>query len=143
MPNSRPRSNGFTLVELMIAIAILSVIAVIAVPAYLGYIKEARLGTLRMNLDTLRVPLEDYRLDNGNYGTAGTTYTDANITSQYGWQPGDGEADYSYSVRVYNISGSTSTYDVWAKDNATTTWVRCDNRMNKCCDGSGSVTACP
>jgi prepilin-type N-terminal cleavage/methylation domain-containing protein len=142
MSNRRPGSHGFTLVELMIAIAILSVIAVIAVPAYLGYIKEARLGTLRMNLDTLRVPLEDYRLDNGNYGTTGTTYTDATIKSQFGWEPGDGEADYSYSVRAYVI-GSSVTYDAWAKDNVTTTWLRCDNRMSKCCDGSGSVTACP
>jgi len=67
-------SHGFTLVELMIAIAIISVIAAIAIPAYNGYITEARIAAARSNIDSLRLFLEDYRLDNGTYvGPSGST----------------------------------------------------------------------
>ena len=132
------KSRGYTLVEIMISLAILAIIAAIAVPAYNGYIREARLSTLRTNIDTLRLPLEDFRLDNGNYGTAGTTYTNGALATQFGWEPNDGEANYSYSVRVL-----TNSYDIWASDSGSGVWVRCDDRMSTCCDGIGAVSACP
>ena len=47
----------------MIAVAILAIVAAIAIPAYNGYIRESRLGAMRMNLDTLRIAVEAYRLD--------------------------------------------------------------------------------
>ncbi len=60
----------------MITVAILSVIVAIAIPAYNGYITEARLSTARSNMDSLRLFLEDHRLDNGTYvGDSGASNT--------------------------------------------------------------------
>lgn len=139
------RYTGFSLVELMVAIAIIAILAGIAVPAYNGYITDSRRGAIRLNIDTLRIPLEDYRLENGNYGTNGTTYAGiANINTQYGWNPDGETAAYSYSVRAYATAGGTVSYDAWGVHGASGIWLRCDNRMSNCCDGTdGSPTACP
>jgi len=68
--------RGFTLIELMIAVAILAIVAAVAIPAYNGYIRESRLGAMRMNLDTLRIAVEAFKLDSTN-----STYKHATIAT--------------------------------------------------------------
>jgi len=45
------RKKGFTLIELMIVVAIIGVLAAIAIPAYQGYIKKSKISTVRTNFD--------------------------------------------------------------------------------------------
>jgi len=105
--------KGFTLVELMIAIAIMSVIVAIAIPAYDGYITEARIATARSNIDSLRLFLEDYRLDNGTYvGPSGDASRDnlAEIEADFGWNPRqDSDALFTYSLTGLDATGYTIT----------------------------------
>lgn len=133
--------RGFTLVELMITIAILSVIVGIAIPAYNGYIIEARLGTARANMDSLRVFLEDYRLDNGTYIGSSNSPTLGQIENDFGWTPdGDGDAyDYTLTLTANSYSIAVQTDDVW---------LRCEDRMSSCCDSTqanttNATSACP
>jgi len=45
------KSKGFTLIELMIVIAIIGILAAIAVPAYQGYVKQSRISGMVENFD--------------------------------------------------------------------------------------------
>ncbi len=96
--------NGVTLVELMIVIAIIAIISAIAIPAYEGYVKEARLSTARASIDSLRLFLEDYRLDNDySPGCGGSkSYDLTNITSTFDWNPRDDDSGFDYALTVTN-----------------------------------------
>lgn len=55
----RQRQTGFTLIEIMIAVAILAIIAAIAIPAYQGYIVESRYGAALQDMRQMQLILDD------------------------------------------------------------------------------------
>ena len=59
----RKRSFGFTLIELMIVIAIMAILIAVAVPAYQTSVIRSREAVLRQNLFTLRSLIQQYTLD--------------------------------------------------------------------------------
>lgn len=61
------RDSGFTLIELMIVVAIIGILATIAVPNYTEYIKRSRITEATSTLSDLRVNLEQYFQDNRTY----------------------------------------------------------------------------
>lgn len=65
------RESGFTLVELMIAIAIIGILAAVALPAYQDYVKRGRIAEPVSALSDMRVKMEQYYQDNRSYTVAG------------------------------------------------------------------------
>jgi general secretion pathway protein G len=59
----KKQDAGFTLVELMIVMAIIGVLAMVAVPKYITAIKHAREAVLREDLHTLRAAIDSYTMD--------------------------------------------------------------------------------
>jgi len=78
-------SAGFTLLELMIAVAIIAVLAGVGIPQYRDYIQTSREAKLMNNIATIEVFQEDYRLRNGAYETSAGNLTA--ITAAIGWEP--------------------------------------------------------
>jgi len=61
------KSNGFTLVELLVVLSILALLLTLAVPKYFTSIDKAKDATLKQDLNTLRESLDKYYADNGQY----------------------------------------------------------------------------
>jgi general secretion pathway protein G len=59
--------SGFTLIELMIVVAIIGILATIAVPSYRQSVVKAREAVLKQDLFTMRDLLDQYRADKGKY----------------------------------------------------------------------------
>ena len=118
-PKARPRHAsmcfGFSLLELMIAIAILGVIVAIATPLYRGYVESAATGALINGFSTMEVFQEEVLLRTGSYaeGTYDAGTGDTSLTDATGWRP---QAD---TGSVYVVEEATaSSYRVTATDAA-------------------------
>jgi general secretion pathway protein G len=59
----KKQDAGFTLVELMIVMAIIGVLAMVAVPSYIQAIKHAREAVLMEDLRTMRSAIDSYTMD--------------------------------------------------------------------------------
>ena len=57
--------SGFTLIELMVSVAIVAIIAAVGVPLYSDYIDTSRQGVLVNNLSSIEIFQEDFRLRTG------------------------------------------------------------------------------
>ena len=69
LPSHPERARGFTLIELMIAVAIVGILAAVALPSYTDYLRRGRIPEAFTYLSNYRVQMEQYYQDNRNYGT--------------------------------------------------------------------------
>lgn len=63
----KEKRAAFTLIELLIVVAIIGILAAIAVPNFLNAQVRAKLSRCAADLRTLALALDTYRLDNGTY----------------------------------------------------------------------------
>jgi type IV pilus assembly protein PilE len=61
------RHSGFTLIELMITVAIIAILAAVALPSYTSYIVRGKLTEAHSNLLAMRTKMELYFQDNRKY----------------------------------------------------------------------------
>ena len=69
------RHQGFTLIEVMIVVAIVAILAAIAIPSYTEYIQRSRIIEATSTLSSMRVKMEQYFQDNRSYLLACTAGT--------------------------------------------------------------------
>ncbi len=62
-----PRVAGFTLIEVMITVAIVAILGAVALPSYIDYVTRSKLVEAKTNLTDMRTRLEQYFLDNRAY----------------------------------------------------------------------------
>ncbi|WP_188053264.1 type IV pilin protein [Iodobacter fluviatilis] len=60
-------SAGFTLIEVMITVAIIGILASIAIPSYTDYVTRSRLVEAQSKLSETRVQLEQFYMNNRTY----------------------------------------------------------------------------
>ena len=74
---SRARLHGFTLIELMVAVAVIGILAAVALPSYTDYLRRGRLPEAFTFLSNYQVTMEQYYQDNRAYGTGTTCAPDS------------------------------------------------------------------
>jgi general secretion pathway protein G len=63
----RHRPRGFTLIELIVVMAIVALLASIAAPRYFNSLQKARETSLRTSLNVMREAIDQYAADKGRY----------------------------------------------------------------------------
>lgn len=87
------RQRGFTLIELMIAVAVVGIIAAVAYPSYTAHVRRGKIAAALAELSTTRVRLEQFYQDNRHYGSTATSCGTAlpaapAFTFSCNWGPG-------------------------------------------------------
>lgn len=107
--NKKKKNQGFTLMELLIAIAIVAILAAIAVPTYLQYVKKARYTEVLKQLETYKIAAASCRTASAQSNSDAVTKC---VPGQYGIPAnfvGDTDKDLVQSITVTTPSGGTYT----------------------------------
>jgi len=132
------KQSGFTLIEVMVVVAILGILAAIAYPSYQDYLDRGKVADGISVLADQRVRLEQFFQDNRNYGT-GACGTDAggtvrltfpvkspkgnfNITCNL--QTVNGVANAGYTLTATTAAGPAFTYSVNQANARTTSFFK-------------------
>lgn len=102
---------AFTLLEIMIAVAILAILIGIGYPSYLNYLQDGYISEAETNVSSIVQAQEQFYLQNNTYFFDNSN-NNANLTAASGglWQAtGDGGVHFTYTV-VPNGGGYTVTY---------------------------------
>jgi len=137
---ARPRDGaGFTLIELMIVVAIIGILAAIAIPKFADLIRKSNEGATKGNLGAIRSALSIYYGDmEGTYpNTPDALTTNAKYLSDV---PKAKTPNYHADASTLSLnSGATALNDKggWSYDNGTsdanfgTLWVNCTHTDSK------------
>lgn len=129
------RLRGFTLIELMIVVAIIGILASVALPSYNDYVTRGRIPDATSNLAAKRVQLEQFFQDNRTYvgatacnaDSATSQYFDFSCTAQtattYTLQAAgkSSMAGFTYTINQDNAKATTAVPAGWTTN--ATCWV--------------------
>ena len=108
------KQRGFTLIELMITVAVVAILAAIALPSYQEQVRKSRRSEAISTLGELQLRQERWRANNPSYGTQSLiTGSSSFNTNQkyYQFAVDDGVSATSYELTAAPKTGSAQADD--------------------------------
>lgn len=97
-PESR-RQRGFTLIELMVVVAVIAILAGVAVPSYTEYLRRGQVTEASTLMSDFRIKMEQSFQDNRNYGNGNCGMQNAVAP---GWSMFPAAKYFSYTCVLQN-----------------------------------------
>lgn len=112
------RQRGFTVVELMVAVAVIFLLAAIAIPSYQRYLQTARESALLSKVDSFRMYIDNYRIDNGTYmeGTYDPGAGVNDFAGPMGFRVDNDDSGIAFTVEPGACGNIANCYQVVAVD---------------------------
>lgn len=144
------RTRGFTLIELMVVIAIVALLVMVAMPAYDSYVRKTKRSLGKAELMSVMARQEQFFVNNKQYATAltGLGYS----ASPYAINQDGDEVAVTASSRIYQIAISAATATAFtlqaipqgsqAKDTQCGTLQITSVGVKSIVGGTGSVSDC-
>lgn len=134
----KKRIKGFTLVELVITIGVITILVGVATPQIIGYVNRSKIARVQMELTSLRSALQSYYSDWGEYPSKltalrGTEASERNIASNVSQTGLQGPIDYiekDLPVDIFWTDSTNKNYKYEA-NTAKTTFALWSNGPNK------------
>lgn len=116
------KNNGFTLIELMIAVAVVGILAAIAVPNYTQYVARTKLSEATSNLMQMATLQEQFYRDFRRYGVgysdAGAAATETSGTSNQDGKIAWGTTNNKYFTYAVNTATDGQSFYISAVGNS-------------------------
>lgn len=135
------RDGGFSLIELLVVVAILAILAAVAIPTFLNQKAKAKTATLKNDLRVWQMEVESSRNPDGTFPNAvtvraalaanGSQTTNANVIRI--WTncsySADGTTD-GYNAGEYMLLAVVNRKGAWVRESGTHYWVY-DSKLRK------------
>ena len=102
------REKGFTLIELMIVVAILGILAAIAIPNFMRFQAKSKQSEAKTNLGAIGTTAEAWRTERDTYVAT---------VAELGWAP-QGNSRYGYSYNALLLAANTVAGNCATSDDA-------------------------
>lgn len=107
------KQQGFTLIELMIVVAIIAILAAIAIPQYQNYVARSQITRMMGESGQLRTAVEDC-MNNGRTAGIGTGATECDVGATSSSILGGAGQAGKQQVPVVTITAATNTAEILA-----------------------------
>jgi general secretion pathway protein G len=103
--------RGFTVVELLVVLAVMAVLLSLAAPRYVAHVDRSREVVLRQNLKVMRDAIDQFQADRGAYPPALQALVAARYLREIPLDPMTERAD-TWQIQAQQGSTSTHVYNV-------------------------------